>query len=80
MTLQGLNGKRVTFKEERNIIPNCVISTMKTSKLMRKRCVAYLAYIIYFENDRMELDNLPIMREFSDVFVDELSGYPRKGK
>jgi hypothetical protein len=36
----------ITFRGERNVMPNCVISVMIVSKLMRKRCVAYLAYII----------------------------------
>jgi len=64
VTLQGVDEKKVIFKGERKVISSCVISGMITRKLMRKGCVAYLAYIIYFKKDRVELKNLPIMREF----------------
>jgi hypothetical protein len=77
MTLQGSDGKIITFRGERNVMPNCVISVMTVSKLMRKRCMAYLAYIIDSEKkNEVEFNNIPIMREFSDVFPEELSGLP----
>jgi len=72
VTLQGVDEKKVIFKGERKVISSCVISGMMTRKLMRKGCVAYLAYIIYFKKDRVELKNLPIMREFPK----ELLGLP----
>jgi hypothetical protein len=45
-TLQGLNGRRVIFTRERNVILNCIISVMTVRKMMRKGCVAYLTYVI----------------------------------
>jgi hypothetical protein len=44
---------------------NYVISVIIASKLINKRCVAYLAYIIDFKKDRVELNNLLIVKEFS---------------
>jgi hypothetical protein len=39
--------------------------------------MAYLAYIIDSEKqNKIELNNIPIMREFSDVFPKELSRLP----
>jgi hypothetical protein len=49
-------------------------------KMMRKRCATYLAYIIYSKKDNVELTNFSIIREFSDVFLNELPGLPSKRK
>lgn len=47
---------------------------LMTRKLMRKRCVAYFAYVINSKKDGVKLKNLPIIREFSKEF----SGLPLK--
>jgi hypothetical protein len=59
---------------------NYVISTMTASKLIKKRCVAYLAYIIDFKKGRVELNNLLIVKEFSYMFLEELSKLPQERK
>lgn len=64
------------FKRERKVLLNYVISTMKTRKLLRKGCMTYLTYVIDSEKDEVELKNLPILREFSYVFLEELLGLP----
>jgi hypothetical protein len=43
------------FREERNVIPNFMIPTMTTRKLMRKRCMAYLACVIDTKKDETKL-------------------------
>lgn len=53
---------------------------MIARKLLRKGCMAYLVYIINFEKGGMELNNLYIVREFSNVFLKELSGLPLERK
>jgi len=47
VTLRGLDEKGVTFREG-NVMLNCVILAMTASKLMRKGCMVYLAYVIDF--------------------------------
>jgi len=49
VTLQGEGGRRVEFKGERNVIPNSIISVMTAGKLLRKECIAYLAYVIDYD-------------------------------
>jgi len=80
LIVQRLEGKRVVFKRERNIIPNCIISIMTTRKMILKRCGAYLAHVIKGKKDDIQLSNIPILREFSEVFLDELSGVPLERK
>jgi hypothetical protein len=49
---------------------------MTTRKMILKRCGAYLAHVIKGKKDDIQLSNIPILREFSEVFLDELSGVP----
>ena len=76
VTLQDEGGRRVEFKGERNIIPDSIISVMTARKLLRKGCIAYLAYVVDLEKKEIELDKIPVVREFSDVFPKELPGLP----
>jgi hypothetical protein len=52
----------VTFRGERNVIPNCVIPAMTVSKLMRKGCMAHLAYVINSKKGEVRIENFPIVR------------------
>ena len=76
VTFQDEGGRRVEFKGERNIIPDSIISVMTARKLLRKGCIAYLAYVVDLEKKEIELDKIPVVREFSDVFPKELPGLP----
>jgi hypothetical protein len=49
---------------------------MTARKLLRKGCIAYLAYVVDLEKKEIELDKIPVVREFSDVFPKELPGLP----
>ena len=78
VTLQGPNGKKIVFRGERNVIPNCIISAMTARKMLKKGCEAYLAYVLETKMGGIQVSNVPIVREFPDVFPDELSGVPPK--
>ena len=43
---------------------------------MRKRCEAYLAYVMNTEMSELKLESVPIVFEFPDVFPEELPGLP----
>jgi len=45
-------------------------------KLLRKGCTTYLAYVVDLEKKEIELDKIPVVREFPDVFSKELPGLP----
>ena len=76
VTLQDEGDRRVGFRGERNIIPSSIISVMTARKLLRKGCTSYLAYVVDLEKKGIELDKIPIVREFPDVFPKELPGLP----
>jgi hypothetical protein len=71
-----MSGKRVVFKGERRVILNSIISVMTTRKLIRKGCHAWLSHVRELKTGSIELTNIPIVKEFLDVFWEELPGLP----
>ncbi|KAL2250218.1 UNVERIFIED_CONTAM: Retrovirus-related Pol polyprotein from transposon [Sesamum indicum] len=61
---------------ERKVIPNYLISAVTAFNLIKERCEAYLASV----HDTMKVSpgvlDVPVVREFLDVFLDELPGLP----
>ena len=50
------------------------ISVMKPEKLMRHGCEAYLDFVTTGKENNTELLDIPVVREFPDVFPDEFLG------
>ena len=57
-------------------MPTCVISTLKAKRLLRKGCEAYLTHVIDTSTAKLTLENVPLVREFSDVFPKDLPRLP----
>jgi len=74
--LQRPNGKKIIFRGERNVIPNCLISAMTANKMVKKGCEAYLALVMDLKRRIDELTDFHIVQEFPDMFSEELSGLP----
>ena len=53
-----------------------VISAMEARHFLRKSCKAFLALILDFKKEQVNFKNIPMIREFSDVFPKELSRVP----
>ncbi|XP_071714943.1 uncharacterized protein [Rutidosis leptorrhynchoides] len=53
-----------------------VISALKAQKLISHGCVGYLASIQNLSIESPSLENIDVVREFPDVFPDELQGLP----
>jgi len=71
-----MSGKRVVFKGERRVILNSIISVMTARKLIRKGCPVWLSHVRELKKGSIELTNIPIVKEFLDVFWEELPGLP----
>ena len=76
VNLQDVSGKGVVFRGERRVIPNSIISVMTARKLIRKGCPALLSHVRELKKASIELTNIPIVKEFPDVFPEELPGLP----
>ena len=53
-----------------------MISALETKRLLNKGCEAYLAHVIDKSSFEVTLDNMPVVCEFPDVFLENLPGLP----
>ena len=58
-----------------SLVPN-VISAIHANKLLRKGCKGYLAYVVNNQKEGIKIDDIPIVRDFVDVFPEDLPGLP----
>ena len=66
----------VIFYGERRRAPSGLISAISARWLLQKGCKGYLAHIVDTRSDEVRLENVPVVREFLDVFPDDLPGLP----
>jgi len=67
---------KVIFRGEMNVLPNCIILVMTARKITKKEYEAYLAYVLDSKEKTGELTNIPTLKEFPHMFLDELLGLP----
>ena len=53
-----------------------VISAMQARRFMRKGCEIFLAVILDSKRGQVDIEKIPVVREFPDVFPEELPGIP----
>ena len=66
----------ITFCGVRKILSSSMMSVMMAGKMLRKSYPGYLAYEVEVRDDDMRLEDIPVVREFPDVFPDDLPGLP----
>jgi len=76
VTFQTLEGERMIFEGERILKLIALISVVTAQKLLRKGCMGYLAYILNSNDEGPRLKDIPVVKEFPDVFPEELPGLP----
>nr|XP_017227894.1 PREDICTED: uncharacterized protein LOC108203463 [Daucus carota subsp. sativus] len=74
VVLSSPQGKKVTFKGQRQT--QTFLTSMQAKKMIRKGCEAYLAYVIDKSKEVSSPENIPVVRDFIDVFPEELPGLP----
>ena len=67
---------KLEFVGDRRILPTCVISALEAKRLLHKGCETYLAHMVDKSTPQMTLRSVPVVREFSDVFLEDLSRLP----
>ncbi|XP_075091869.1 uncharacterized protein LOC142172016 [Nicotiana tabacum] len=56
---------------------NCkVVSFMKVPRLLKKGCLGLLAIVNDTRKETISIENVPVVREFFDVFPEDLPGLP----
>ena len=64
------------FEGERKVKPLQIVSNIQAKRILRRDVVGYLAYVIDTEASEVKLEDIPVVREFLDVFPKELPGLP----
>ncbi|XP_073267145.1 uncharacterized protein [Populus alba] len=76
VTFQTPKGERITFEGKRILKSNALISMVTTQKILRKGCMGYLVYILNSDDEGPRLKDILVVKEFPDVFPEELPGLP----
>ena len=66
----------VKFREMRRKLSSNMISAMGAQRMLRKGCQGYLAYVVEIEKEGTLVEEIPVVREFPDVFPDDIAGLP----
>ena len=66
----------VVFYGEQRRAPSGLISTISARYLLQKGCKGYLAHIVDTRSNEARLEGVPVVRDFLDVFLDDLPGLP----
>ena len=53
-----------------------MISAMVAQRMLRKGCQGYLAYVVETGNEGTMVDEIPVVREFQDMFPDDIARLP----
>ncbi|CAL2267432.1 unnamed protein product [Prunus armeniaca] len=76
VTLRSLGPPKVIFRGERRVLPTCLISAITANRLLKKGGEGYLAHIIDTREITLNLEDIPVVSEFLNVFSDDLLGLP----
>ncbi|KAF5458889.1 hypothetical protein F2P56_022884, partial [Juglans regia] len=68
--------EELRFMGSRVRIPPSVISAFQVDKLIRDECQGYLAFVVDEPKEELKLEEIPIVREYPEVFPEDLSGLP----
>ena len=64
----------------RSSVMSNVISAMQARRFIRKGYKAFLALILDSKRGQVDVEKIPVVREFPDVFPEELPGIPLERK
>ena len=66
----------VKFRGIRRELSSSMISTIVAQRMLHEGCQSYLAYVVETGNEGTLVDEIPVVREFSDVFPDDIARLP----
>ncbi|XP_019257726.1 PREDICTED: uncharacterized protein LOC109235937 [Nicotiana attenuata] len=72
------NEEVLEWKDSSASLVGKFISYLKAQRMIGKGCIAYLAHIINPESEPPALQSVPVVREFPEVFPDDLRVLPPK--
>ena len=76
VSFESPTGETPVFVVIRRPASTRIISAVKAEQLLRRGCEAYLAQVIDTTHSGPQLEDIPVVREFTDVFPADLPGLP----
>jgi len=70
----GPNGEKVVHKGKGPRVGVKLIYVMKARKLLGRGCEGFLCNVVKIEGAKSSLKDIPVVREFPDVFPEEIPG------
>ena len=70
------NGETLSIKGESSGSTLRIISCMKARKCLRKGYHAFLAHVVEKKSDERKLEDIPVVRDYPEVFPEDLPGLP----
>ncbi|GJQ94151.1 putative reverse transcriptase domain-containing protein [Tanacetum coccineum] len=71
-----LEGKTLVIEGDRNNSRLKIVSCIKAQKYIEKGCELFLAQVTEQESKEKRLEDVPVIRDFPEVFPEELPGLP----
>ena len=68
--------KKMVLVGDRKVVPTCLISAIVAFHLIKEGCEAYLASVMDATKVSPGVEEVPVVRDFFDVFLEELPGLP----
>ncbi|KAL8113860.1 hypothetical protein AgCh_020954 [Apium graveolens] len=72
--IRAQNGKEVVFRGQRQT--QKFLTMLQVKRLLRRGNEAYLAYVVDTKKEVPNIQDIPIVNEFEDVFLENLPGLP----
>ncbi|XP_076950164.1 uncharacterized protein LOC143623055 [Bidens hawaiensis] len=71
-------GQCLTIQGDRSNTKLKLSSITKTRKMLRKGCPAFLVNVVDTKAKERKIDNIPVVRDFPEVFPEDFPGLPRQ--
>ncbi|KAJ0481094.1 putative nucleotidyltransferase, Ribonuclease H [Helianthus annuus] len=70
------DGETIVVHGEKRETPLRIISCLKARKCLQKGCAAFLAHIVDKKAAEPKIEDIPVVREYPEVFPEDLPGLP----
>ncbi|GKB24260.1 reverse transcriptase domain-containing protein, partial [Tanacetum coccineum] len=71
-----INGETLIIRGDRSKTRLSLISCIKTERYISRGCQVFIAQVMEKKSDEKRLEDIPVVREFPDVFPENLPGLP----
>nr|GEV74318.1 reverse transcriptase domain-containing protein [Tanacetum cinerariifolium] len=71
-----INSKTLIIRGDRSKTPLNLISCIKTDRYISRGCQVFIAQVMEKKSEDKRLEDIPVVREFPDVFPEDLPGLP----